>query len=96
MLAGWTKGVEPAGARTGMGISVPGDIMDCPCGVSRKCPGLGSHIEGSGETSCGMTGGMTGVTNVAVVGVVLVADNGAGCPSGIAIFPWRSLLGCRL
>jgi len=83
-----------------MGISVPGGIMGCHCGVCRKCPGLGSHIEGSGEMICGMTGGMTGVmmgvTDVAVVGVVLVADSGGGCPSGMAIFPWRSLLGCRL
>ena len=65
-----------------MGIQVPGDIMGYPRGVSGKGPGLGSHIAEFGE--------MTGVTDVAVVGVILVADS-AGCPSGMAIFPWRSL-----
>ncbi len=32
-------------------------------------------------------------TDVAVVGLVLTADSGAGCALRKAIFPWRSLLG---
>jgi len=53
----------------------------------------GSHIERSDQTICGMTGGIMRDTNVAVVGLVLMADSGAGCASRRAIFLWHSLLG---
>jgi hypothetical protein len=38
-----------------------------------------------------MTGGIMRDINVAVVGLVLTADSGAGCASRKAIFPWCSL-----
>ena len=70
-----------------------GGITGCLCRATGRGPGLRSHIERSDQTICEMTGGIMGDINMAVVGLVLTADSGAGCASRKAIFPWCSLLG---